>query len=1110
MHVHAHYQLVLGDDITKNFWLPSSAVPGVLDPGGLFLPAPEFELAVLVLRLVLKHATWDAMLQMRGALAASERRELAWLEAATDWDAVQGVVREHLPFVMDVWPLCRRAVEPGCRATVRASLALTHALQRLCAAGAARARSTLRLVRRVTWGGKRYLLRKPTRKRLVAGGAVVALVGGDGAGKSTAVEGVSSWLSRAFVVERVHLGRPPQSLTTLTVKGALVTGHEVGLFPELAEPTTPPDDLTRPPSTAWLTWHTLTARDRYRLYARARRVAANGGMVVCDRFPLTELRSMDGARTTWAEGMPGLSRLVSRLVRLEARYTPPSAGPTSWPSSVSTRRSRSCASTTRRSTTCAVGPPRCGRPRGSHRRWWWTRDSPSRPSSPTCAERCGSGYDWRRRRAGRPRRSRQDDGRKGPRQVPPRRATRVAAGTPATARSVVDPSRCCWRPARSPLRGGGGRGGAAQRRLSGRLAARRDAVVGEPCCFDHGPMCVPARDARRRTAQALRHPVFGPWWWRTATPGAGCWTGRGAGRARRRADAANSRPSQGSSSQGRVEASARSILWAERASYDLVLADLSRRGPPILGIDTGELGGRGNIDGPELARRPRRPGTRDARGGGSDPTDRKSTISRDLYERLSSEMDSKHLYFGSGDGPSSLLRRPMKAVKDRFLGSKESARGSIGDGAGGGPRGSGYRRRGSCGRSPWPRRSDASSESPCFARDDAARSSSCDVIRRCSSLGRTTVRSCGGGAGSRSRLLRRIASWEARLYELAAPLAPPISSSPPGRGHRHDELAQARARPGLSRRAHRAHPFAPIQRLGGDRDRCPSPYAVVLSEAVAAVRTRRHRSAIARRGGDPHARGRHRRRQVRRKHLAGGLVPRGTRRPVGCLTHCQLLAQQTGATGDPLRGARLWRRPGGTSARGTPNPPPPRPTSSSTKRASPGSGRRGRRVRPVRGAQHPGHPAPPRGRRGTPLQRFVYASSSSVYGDAPSYPTSTRTTAPFPQSPYGVTKLAASTCAASTRDTGACRRSSLRYFTVYGPRQRPTWRYAPSHRGGTGWRPFPLYGDGRQIRDFTYVDDVVRANQFAAGADVAPGLGAEYRGRHRRLRWPRSSRSSVS
>lgn len=323
VHVHAHFRLVLGDDTTKNFWLPvERAYLESSSHDGIFpLPAPEFELAVLVLRLVLKHATWDAMLQMRGGTAPSERRELAWLEARTDWDTVETVVREHLPFVVDAWPLCRRAVEPDCprHLRVRASVSLTRALE-TCARRSGPRDQTLRLTRRVTWGARRYLLRKPMRKRLVTGGAVIALVGGDGAGKSTAVEGVSSWLSRAFVVRQVHLGRPPKSLTTVLVKGALVAGRRMGRFPELTEPTTPPNDLTAGPSTAWLAWHTLTARDRHRLYARARRVAANGGVVVCDRFPLAELHSMDGARTAWAEGLPGLTRLGAHLVRLEAHY----------------------------------------------------------------------------------------------------------------------------------------------------------------------------------------------------------------------------------------------------------------------------------------------------------------------------------------------------------------------------------------------------------------------------------------------------------------------------------------------------------------------------------------------------------------------------------------------------------------------------------------------------------------------------------------------------------------------------------------------------------------------------------------------------------------------
>jgi UDP-glucuronate 4-epimerase len=121
---------------------------------------------------------------------------------------------------------------------------------------------------------------------------------------------------------------------------------------------------------------------------------------------------------------------------------------------------------------------------------------------------------------------------------------------------------------------------------------------------------------------------------------------------------------------------------------------------------------------------------------------------------------------------------------------------------------------------------------------------------------------------------------------------------------------------------------------------------------------------------------------------------------------------------------------------------------------------------------------------GTP--RFVYASSSSVYGNAASYPTR-EADLPRPNSPYGVTKLAAEhLCALYTANWGLST-VSLRYFTVYGPRQRPDMAIRRLADAAVIGSPFQLFGDGRQVRDFTYVSDVVAANIAAGFGDVIPG-----------------------
>lgn len=125
-------------------------------------------------------------------------------------------------------------------------------------------------------------------------------------------------------------------------------------------------------------------------------------------------------------------------------------------------------------------------------------------------------------------------------------------------------------------------------------------------------------------------------------------------------------------------------------------------------------------------------------------------------------------------------------------------------------------------------------------------------------------------------------------------------------------------------------------------------------------------------------------------------------------------------------------------------------------------------------------------KRSRRLQRLVYASSSSVYGNAESYPTA-ETARPQPVSPYGVTKLAAEHLCSLYAANFGVPTVSLRYFTVYGPGQRTDMAFTRFVRAAVLDEVISIYGTGEQVRDFTFVDDVVQANLAAAGGEVESG-----------------------
>ena len=131
------------------------------------------------------------------------------------------------------------------------------------------------------------------------------------------------------------------------------------------------------------------------------------------------------------------------------------------------------------------------------------------------------------------------------------------------------------------------------------------------------------------------------------------------------------------------------------------------------------------------------------------------------------------------------------------------------------------------------------------------------------------------------------------------------------------------------------------------------------------------------------------------------------------------------------------------------------------------------------------------------VRTFVYASSSSVYGDSLAYPTAEETER-APISPYGLTKLATEELARVYGRLEGIRTVGLRYFTAYGPRQRPDMAFAKFLRAALARVPVRVLGDGLQVRDFTFVDDVVdgtiaAARHGAQGAVYNVGGGTQVR-----------------
>lgn len=327
IHVHAYFRVITGESLTKNYRLPieEMLLTNTRKVDSVRVPTKSAELVVFTIRMMLKHTSL-VELALLSRYWKHVAEEVEWLLEKDPIDETLSFVKCWLPSLdTDLFSECILALKSPAPLSRRISLGYRLRSQLSPYARHSTIRAWLTGVRKFSIMFLRRL--NGTQKGMVprGGGAVIAFVGPEATGKSTLIAETRSWLGEHFDVEQIHAGKPKSTLLSVipnmfvpALRSLLPSARSTNVEAQYTHDEQSENSRTFYPL-IFAIRSALLAYDRRSLLSRAFGRAANGTIVLCDRYPSMQSGSLDGPQLSHLPVSPNRYSLRRRLANIEAR-----------------------------------------------------------------------------------------------------------------------------------------------------------------------------------------------------------------------------------------------------------------------------------------------------------------------------------------------------------------------------------------------------------------------------------------------------------------------------------------------------------------------------------------------------------------------------------------------------------------------------------------------------------------------------------------------------------------------------------------------------------------------------------------------------------------------